>query len=482
MNHQTYTRQVNVYSTNRLKLPREVSNEINAWNKIAYLFHARVGIIPGMDRPIGPLGNWMQTITVTIEGDCDDPKCQELFDALYSDDSKLLEKIVKRELTSQKEANGKSDTENAAGQFPSKNTQKSSATTSRVIAINNSDTSPLIKRIFMFLEDGEWDRVNEYCETVLDLDPENAYAYLGMLMAELKVSHVKDLKDQAESFAENKNYQKAVRYADEKLKAGLIGCINRINERNENERLEGLYISALEALNAVSNSEKNISEQSIKKIAEQFEAINHYKDAADKARECYNKIDEIRLEKKRQEEIARIEDERRAREQKIAKRKAMKACMIVVPIVVLLIAVLLLITNVIISNNRYKDAVILMDTGKYEEAIGIFEKLGDHQDSVSKISQCQSRINYLDASKESIFNEFQQIIADVYARQNDSAPDITAIYESTEVNGNNFIIKGKYYWRFIDGNYANFDFTITGEFDAGSVSSEFSEVYYTNEP
>ena len=41
---------------------------------------------------------------------------------------------------------------------------------------------PLLKRAFMFLEDGDWESADEYCERVLDQDPENAMAYLGKLM------------------------------------------------------------------------------------------------------------------------------------------------------------------------------------------------------------------------------------------------------------------------------------------------------------
>lgn len=390
MNIRTYTAQETIFATTRLRLPREVNASMDGWNKMAHYFHAKVTFIPGMERPVGPLGNYMQTLTVTIEGDCDDPKCQQLFDAIYSNDPKKLEQI-KMELRSGSLTDDASNTTNAVDQSTARNTQKHAAPLNRAIAVNSSDTAPLIKRIFMFLEDGEWDRVYEYCETVLDLDPENAHAYLGMLMAELKVSHVKDLKDQAESFAENKNYQKAVRYADEKLKAGLIGCINHINTRNENERLEGLYISAIEELNTVSNSEKNVSEQSIKKIAEQFESISHYKDAADKARECYKRIEEIRLEKKRQEEIARIEDEQRAREQRVAKRKVIKVCMIVAPIVVLLIAVVLLVNNRIL-NSKYNDAVALMDAGKYEDSIAAFETLDGYKDSADRIAECNTII------------------------------------------------------------------------------------------
>ena len=37
----------------------------------------------------------------------------------------------------------------------------------------------------MFLEDGDWNSANEYCEKVLDMDPEDPSAYLGKLLSEL---------------------------------------------------------------------------------------------------------------------------------------------------------------------------------------------------------------------------------------------------------------------------------------------------------
>ena len=37
----------------------------------------------------------------------------------------------------------------------------------------------------MFLEDGDWNSANEYCEKVLDMDSEDPSAYLGKLLSEL---------------------------------------------------------------------------------------------------------------------------------------------------------------------------------------------------------------------------------------------------------------------------------------------------------
>ena len=51
-----------------------------------------------------------------------------------------------------------------------------------VIAAESTNIPPLLKRAFMFLEDGDFQSADEYCEKVLDNDPECAEAYLGKLM------------------------------------------------------------------------------------------------------------------------------------------------------------------------------------------------------------------------------------------------------------------------------------------------------------
>ena len=70
----------------------------------------------------------------------------------------------------------------------------------------NTNTAHLLKRAFMFLEDGEWASATEYCERVLDQDPENAKAYLGKLMAELRVNLQDIISDCSEPFDERNNY------------------------------------------------------------------------------------------------------------------------------------------------------------------------------------------------------------------------------------------------------------------------------------
>ena len=298
-----------------------------------------------------------------------------------------------------------------------------------VISGGNANTAPLLKRAFMFLEDGDWNSANEYCEKVLDIDPENASAYLGKLLSELRVRKQEALKDQAEPFDHNNNYQKAVRFADEKLKAALTGYIEHINTRNENARLDGIYTRAKNAMSAAN------TESAYKEAAHLFESIDEYQDSAVLVQSCYEKaeiarkdailsegkskmsgevisnyeaaikllesisgwkdadekiytcqkkIEEIkakaeadRLEKERQAEIARKEAER------IAKRNK-KIAIITTPIVCAIIAFIIILNTVIIPNGKYNDAIALMDAGKLDEAYSAFIELGDYKDASEK--------------------------------------------------------------------------------------------------
>ena len=334
-------------------------------------------------------------------------------------------------------------------------TPKATVVKETVISGGNVNTAPLLKRAFMFLEDGDWNSANEYCEKVLDIDPENASAYLGKLLSELRVRKQEMLKDQAEPFDHSNNYQKAIRFADEKLKSTLTGCIEYINTRNENARLDGIYTSAKHAMSAAN------TESAYKEAAHLFESIDEYQDSAVLAQSCYEKaeiarkdailsegkskmsgevisnyeaaiklfksisgwkdadekiyacqkkIEEIkakaeaeRLEKERQAEIARKEAER------IAKRNK-KIAIITAPIVCAVIAFIIVLNTVIIPNGKYNDAIALMDAGKYSEAISAFEALDGYKDSVNKIEECNVNIY-----GEEVWNKVKSVnVGDVY--------------------------------------------------------------------
>ena len=179
-------------------------------------------------------------------------------------------------------------------------TLKTTVVKETVISGGNANTAPLLKRAFMFLEDEDWNSANEYCEKVLDIDPENPSAYLGKLLSELRVRKQESLKDCAEPFDHSKNYQKAVRFGDEKLKTALTGYIENINTRNENARLDGIYTRAKNAMSAAN------TERAYKEAARLFESIDEYQDSAVLAQSCYEKAEE---KKKKAEEEKKKCDE-----------------------------------------------------------------------------------------------------------------------------------------------------------------------------
>ena len=141
-----------------------------------------------------------------------------------------------------------------------------------------ASVAPLLKRVFIFLEDGEWAEADEYCEKVLDQDPECGEAYLGKLMAELKVRTKDDLKDVAEPFENLKNAIKACKY-DLAIAEQIKDANIFIHNRNETDRKQGIYDNAqVKMLNAV-------WEYEFYSASDLFKSISGFKDAAEKAHE-----------------------------------------------------------------------------------------------------------------------------------------------------------------------------------------------------
>ena len=251
-----------------------------------------------------------------------------------------------------------------------------------VIQQGNANVEPLLERAFMFLEDGEWENADEFFEQVLNLEPKNAEAYLGKLMAELHVKTRDALKDQPEPFDNRNNYKKAYRFGDNALKTKLKDDTTCIRERNELARREGIYRQAI----------KKRNNKRYQDAIELFGRISGFKDADKCKAECERKIEEI----KAREEVDRQERERKAEEVRIAVEKAAKkrkrTFAIVTPILVACIAFVIVLTTVIIPNQKYNAAVELYNAGKYEEAIAAFTALDGYKDSAAQIEKCETAI------------------------------------------------------------------------------------------
>ena len=291
----------------------------------------------------------------------------------------------------------------------------------------NNNTDSLLKRVFMFLEDGNWSEADAYCEKVLDIEPENAEAYLGKLMAECRVAKKEKLADLMKSIKDRNNFIKAVRFGDDKLKAEL----NRYEEAIENNRKQGIYDRAKEMMQAASSQEE------YEAAAGEFERILDFKDSKALAGECYKKAEACQKDKiyedaillmnkntisdyeeaikifhgisdwkdadsqidvcqkkieeiQAKEESDRLEQERREEADRISKEKAkakkIKMIKIAIPIACACIAFVIVWQQVIVPNNKYKAAEELMNAGEFMKAYEAFTALDDYKDSAKKAS------------------------------------------------------------------------------------------------
>lgn len=294
-----------------------------------------------------------------------------------------------------------------------------------------NNIAPLLKRAFMYLEDGDWKSADEYAEKVLDQDPENAEAYVGKLMAELRVHRQGDLQNQKQPFDNNDNFKKIIRFGDDKTKDELNGYITYINTRNKIE----IYESAVNAMNtaktedaykkaadifksipgckdadtlvnkclekaeiarkdekynsAVSIINKAKTEDAYKTAVKLLNQVSGWKDADEKINLCNQKIDEFKIKA----QAERLEAEQKEEQERIAKQKAAKKrkkiLIIAAAVVAVCIAFVIVLNTVIIPNDKYNSAVEIYNAGKYDEAIAAFKGLNGYKDSEEQITKCE---------------------------------------------------------------------------------------------
>ena len=104
----------------------------------------------------------------------------------------------------------------------------------QTVVAMSGNVEALLKRGNLALEDMEWERADGFFEEVLNHDAENAYAYLGKMLAELKLSSASKISTISHiSFTENKDFIKALRFADDKLKEELNGYVKKRMEEEE---------------------------------------------------------------------------------------------------------------------------------------------------------------------------------------------------------------------------------------------------------
>ena len=305
-----------------------------------------------------------------------------------------------------------------------------------IVAGMNPHVNALLERVFQFLEDRQWFSAYEYCERVLDIDPKNANAYLGKLLAEYQLRWPSMLIYCEQPFERSKNYRNALRYGDDEMKAMLTGYVEKVKELKKLESLDNWYKSGYQAM---TNAK---TESDYKSAAKYFEWAKDYKDAKPLARKCCEKaeiarkdaiLDEgkekmnseviadceaaiglfesirgwknekeltaackrklkelkakeeaERLKRERREELERKEAEERTKRNK-------KRVIIATSIICAAIVFVIVHTTLIAPALAYSKAEKLMAAGQYRDAIIAFIQLENYKESQAKVEELISQ-------------------------------------------------------------------------------------------
>lgn len=138
---------------------------------------------------------------------------------------------------------------------------------------------PLLKRAYLFLEDGDFESADAYYEKVLDAEPENARAYLGKTLVAFHLRKPEHLSKLREEYFHQKDYRKAERFADEQLKAELARYLTVWNENHYKY--------------AVSISAKAKSTEEFRNAASIFDKLGDYKDAKQLSASCLEQAENM---------------------------------------------------------------------------------------------------------------------------------------------------------------------------------------------
>lgn len=107
-----------------------------------------------------------------------------------------------------------------------------------IVTATAANKENLIKRAYMFLEDGEFETADSYFDKILDIDIEDSRAYIGKLLAECRLRNEEAIRTLPQTVTDDKNFKKALRFASPEQKAHYEALNNSIVKRIEDERRE----------------------------------------------------------------------------------------------------------------------------------------------------------------------------------------------------------------------------------------------------
>ncbi len=141
----------------------------------------------------------------------------------------------------------------------------------------------LMKRVRLFLEDGDFSRADEYLDRVLDENAEYAPAYIGKILVNFQIHREEELSDCLREYELTPNWQKAIRFATPQQKSTYENYLAQARQTREEKNNDEIYTKAQKLLSKATTSDECRQAKTI------FEQIPSYKDSAKHIEECNHK-------------------------------------------------------------------------------------------------------------------------------------------------------------------------------------------------
>ena len=169
-----------------------------------------------------------------------------------------------------------------AGRSAPKTERTPAAATPTVAApVGAGSKENLLERGFLSLEYKEWETADSVFEQVLNLDMHEARAYIGKLLAERKIISIDALAGGTNPIDDDKNFEKAIRFANDEYREKLKGIADGIRQNINRVKYDQADQIPLDNLSLCYQA------------AYQFHSLGSYRDAAERAEHCERKIVEL---------------------------------------------------------------------------------------------------------------------------------------------------------------------------------------------
>lgn len=230
---------------------------------------------------------------------------------------------------------------------------------------------------------GEYEKADRIADSIIDLEPRNASAFLVKVLAKNQTENLSGLETINDpKFKSDVNITKLLDFSDDSQRVEVTNILDRNDKFLVYVKAERQYRDAL-------NNEDPVG---IKDAGDLFESINDYRDASKKASECKEKSAEIeeklRIEKEEADKkAAEMEAERARLEAERLEQEHSKAYNYAVGSLI-----------------GYKDSTDIKALPYVEKALEEFKALGNYEDSEEYVRKCEAQLEAIHRASAAKYN------------------------------------------------------------------------------